>query len=516
MERHDQDLSYKKRRLDSTITGDFPNPKGEGSSAVAKFVDNVFYRLYFKGLVNDEAVSEGVERTVKAGFGVAICDEKDNLVYQIKESLRDIEISRIGVEIMALIRGLSESFDLGMRRVVIYCDDDWIYQSIIGRGKSKKKIDHLVEEVQCILEEMACNDAVLVARNDVKSAFRLARESINSSSVDVKAEQGENCVICFEETDAERMFFTNECIHRHCFTCVKQHVKVKLLSGTVPTCLDYGCKFELTLESCSKVLTPKLIEMWKQKMKEDSIPAVERIYCPYPNCSTLMSKTERSKSTDEGSNQSNVRTCVKCNGLFCIDCKVPSYSDLSCADYKKLHPDPLVDDLKLKSLANDKMWRQCVKCRHMIELSHGCNHMTCRCGYEFCYQCGIEWKKDQQICPSGCLQTGHGDYDDEDSNDDDSEHDCEEDMCDCYYDEDGVRWIDWEDFVDHQTAHYDAPMDDQDVVYKYPSPEQLFSEEGNADGNDDNWDDYNNYGGLTDSGDEGGFNEDFFRDYYSL
>lgn len=59
-------------------------------------------------------------------------------------------------------------------------------------------------------------------------------------------------------------------------------------------------------------------------------------------------------------------------------------------------------------------------------------------------------------------------------------------------------------------------MDDQDVVYKYPSPEQLFSEEGNADGNDDNWDDYNNYGGLTDSGDEGGFNEDFFRDYYSL
>jgi len=27
--------------------------------------------------------------------------------------------------------------------------------------------------------------------------------------------------------------------------------------------------------------------------------------------------------------------------------------------------------------------------------------------------------------------------------------------------------------------------------------EQFFSEEENADGNDDNWDDYNNYGGLT-------------------
>lgn len=132
MERHDQELRYQKRRLNSIITGDIPNPKGEGSSPAAKFMDNVVYRLYFKGLVNYEAVADDVEKAVKAGFGVAICDEKDNLLHEIKESLRDIEISRRGVEIMALVRGLSESFDLGMRNVVIYCDDDWIYQSVSG------------------------------------------------------------------------------------------------------------------------------------------------------------------------------------------------------------------------------------------------------------------------------------------------------------------------------------------------------------------------------------------------
>lgn len=156
-------------------------------------------------------------------------------------------------------------------------------------------------------------------------------------------------------------------------------MEVKLLSGNVPTCLDYGCNLELTLGKCSKFLTPKLVELWKHKMKEDSIPAAERIYCPYPNCSMLMSKTEISGS--DLVDQTNVRACVKCAGLFCIDCKVPSHPDLSCAEYQKLHPEPLVDDTKLKSLAKDQNWRQCVKCRHLIELSQGCNHMTCRYTY---------------------------------------------------------------------------------------------------------------------------------------
>lgn len=225
---------------------------------------------------------------------------------------------------------------------------------------------------------MAFAEVILVAQNIVKFASELAKDAIvsqgSSGSVDVKEVQGEICNICLEETDVERMFCNDKCLHRHCFSCVKQHVEVKLHMGTYPTCLEYECKFELTLESCSKVLTPKLIEMWKQKMKEDLIPAADKICCPYPSCSVLMSKTELTSEAE----QSNVRSCIKCYGLFCIDCKVPWHFDLSCAEFKKLHPEPLVDDLMLQDLANEEMWRQCARCRHMIELSCGCSHMTCR------------------------------------------------------------------------------------------------------------------------------------------
>ncbi|CAH8384507.1 unnamed protein product [Eruca vesicaria subsp. sativa] len=528
-ESHVSDLISKRQRLDSSIAGDITIPKGEGSSKLIQFADNVVYRLYFKGLVSDDEVAESGERTVTAGFGVAICDEADNLLYEMKKSTSDGEIKRRGVEITALIHGLTEAFNLGIRHVRIHCDDYPIFQFINGGDKPQQtKMRQLVNEVCRLKEKMVSCEPLMVARNDVKFAFKLAREAIASQS---KASQGETCAICLEDTNVERMFSTDICPHRHCFSCVKQFVEVKLLSGIVPTCLGEGCKLELTFESCCKILTPRVIEMWKQKMKEDSIPPAERIYCPYPNCAMLMSKSDLSSNADTA-DQSNVRECVKCRGQFCIDCKVPSHTDMSCADYKKLHPDPLLDDMKLKSLANDNKWRQCVKCRHMIELSHGCNHMTCRCGYEFCYKCGVEWVKNRSSCPSGCLLTGHGDYDDEDD-DNDSDHTCEEDMCECYYDDDGNRWRDWEDFVDHQPhvyvsalclrrlihkstkyflCSYDMSPLPPDVVQEYQfSPEHFCTDATEEDG----YDDPSNYGGLPDFYDHGAF-EAFYRDYYSL
>ncbi|KAL0653356.1 hypothetical protein Bca4012_096047 [Brassica carinata] len=464
-ESRSSDLISKRQRLDSYIAGDITNPKGEGSSKLVQFADNVVYRLYFKGLVSDEVVAaESGERTVTAGFGVAICDVADNLLYEMKESLSDGgEVKRRGVEIRALIHGLSEAFNMGIRH-------------INGGDKPKQnEMRQLVNEVCRLKEKMDSCEPLMVARNDVKFAFKLAREAIvsqSSSSLDMKAAQGKTCAICLEETDAGRMFSTEQCHHRHCFSCVKQYVEVKLLSGIVPTCLGEGCKLELTLESCSKILTPRVTEMWKRKMKEDSIPAAERIYCPYPNCAMLMSKSDLSSDA----HQSKVQECVKCRGHFCIDCNVPSHTDMSCDEYKKLHPD----------LMSSSLWQTTIS---------GVNVS--------------KWKKNQNSCPSGCLLTGHGDYDDEDEDDGDSEHSCEEDMCECYYDDDGVRWRDWLDFVDHQPPIYDMSPLPPGAVHEY----EAFNIE---EGNDDEYDDYDNYGGLTESDHDGGFNEDVYREYYSL
>ncbi|KAI3879438.1 hypothetical protein MKX03_014058 [Papaver bracteatum] len=132
--------------------------------------------------------------------------------------------------------------------------------------------------------------------------------------------------------------------------------------------------------------------------QEASVPVMEKVYCPNPKCSTLMRKSEVLSSNDlfGSANQSRAYKCIKCHGIFCINCKVPWHRGVSCFEYKRLNPRG--EEAELKCLASQQLWRQCVKCNHMIELAEGCYHMTCRCGFEFCYACGAEWKNKKATC----------------------------------------------------------------------------------------------------------------------
>ncbi|GFZ20494.1 zinc finger (C3HC4-type RING finger) family protein [Actinidia rufa] len=108
--------------------------------------------------------------------------------------------------------------------------------------------------------------------------------------------------------------------------------------------------------------------------EESSITASDKIYCPYPRCSALMSKAEVLVKAHSGGSSK----CKICHGLFCVNCKVPWHNDMSCHAYKSSNPYPCAEDTKLKSLATKNLWRQCVKCNHKVELAAGCNHIYCR------------------------------------------------------------------------------------------------------------------------------------------
>ncbi|CAN7122115.1 potential E3 ubiquitin-protein ligase ariadne-1-like [Brassica rapa] len=202
----------------------------------------------------------------------------------------------------------------------------------------------------------------------------------------------EHCIICLDDVDSDLMFYVERCGHRFCINCVKQHINVKLVDGKIPNCPHHGCVFHLSIDRCGDVLTFRERLVWMQRIKENSLPLAERVYCPYESCSHLMSKTELSRS----GSYSGFRRCFKCRGGFCVHCRVPWHGKLSCNDYRRLYPNKFREDgvdAKLKSLASLCGWRQCPKCYHMVGRSYGCNRITCRCGNAFCYKCGYLWNR---------------------------------------------------------------------------------------------------------------------------
>ncbi|KAL8525514.1 hypothetical protein ACS0TY_014944 [Phlomoides rotata] len=379
---------------------EFERPFGEGSS---KAVNTEIFRVYFKGLV-EEQFPEGV---IMGGIGVAICDSTDDLLFELRKPLVTTGTSRKYAELRALVAGLNAALELELSRVVFYCDYYPTFKLVTGQWAAKqKKVSALVNQISHLREKFTYCQPSVVPRTDIKFVFKLAREAIISQVNKATQLNGPNiketCVICLEETDISQIFSIDDCMHRYCFSCMRQHVEVKLLHGMLPTCPHEGCKTELKIESCSKFLTPRLIEIMSQRLKEASIPATEKVYCPFPKCSALMSKKEvleYSRRVLVGpSERSGARKCVKCNDYFCIDCKAPWHNNMTCSDYKRRNPFPQQEEAKLKRLAATNLWRQCVKCNHMIELAAGCYHMTCRCGYEFCYTCGAEWKNKKPTC----------------------------------------------------------------------------------------------------------------------
>ena len=89
--------------------GIFEKPFGEGSSK-SKPESKCIFRLYFKVLVREEKV--GGEMIKVAGIGVAICDSKDNLIFEVRKPMPGNGLNKISANTKALIEWLNAAIAL--------------------------------------------------------------------------------------------------------------------------------------------------------------------------------------------------------------------------------------------------------------------------------------------------------------------------------------------------------------------------------------------------------------------
>lgn len=177
-----------------------------------------------------------------------------------------------------------------------------------------------------------------------------------SASSKAKAPPVTECASCLEQYDASSMFMSS-CGHSYCRACNKQ-----LFIGAIKDEELYPPR------CCGQIVPPgmALRLLNYHELQEFCERAIEhstkdRVYCAEPTCSKFIPPFHI--ENEHG-------TCPQCRQQTHLPCRSLAHPGVDCPMDGKLQ--------SVLAIANDENWRRCFSCRTMIELHHGCNHMTCR------------------------------------------------------------------------------------------------------------------------------------------
>ncbi|KAI1802360.1 IBR finger domain-containing protein [Daldinia bambusicola] len=227
------------------------------------------------------------------------------------------------------------------------------------------------------------NNAATIASNGRITLIMGEGEVVYRDGVPDPESEGSNngvvelreCLACGETTEVTRLVKA-PCGHEYCLRCLAQLFRNATTDETLypPRC----CRQEIPLRPNERFLPNDIVTTFREKAVEFS--TTNRTYCHRPTCSVFI---------HPNTYVNNVATCHACQSRTCVTCKRQSH-DGDC---------PYDEDLQqVMRLAREQGWQRCANCRAMVELNTGCNHITCRCGAQFCYLCGRPWKS----CP--CVQ----------------------------------------------------------------------------------------------------------------
>ncbi|XP_050376763.1 E3 ubiquitin-protein ligase RSL1-like [Argentina anserina] len=192
------------------------------------------------------------------------------------------------------------------------------------------------------------------------------------------------CEICADEKHGYQSFPIENCRHVYCSDCVISYIDSKLQENE-PTirCPVPNCPGLLEREYCRSVLPAAVFDRWGKAMCDAVILGSEKFYCPYQDCSVLM--------INDGEAAVRESQCPHCSRMFCARCKVAWHVGMNCAVFQSLSAEERGnEDVMLRNLAQSQNWRRCPSCKFYVERSFGCSYMKCRCGYAFCYSCGVQ------------------------------------------------------------------------------------------------------------------------------
>lgn len=180
----------------------------------------------------------------------------------------------------------------------------------------------------------------------------------------------EDCVICGDTIDGHQI--RAPCGHFYDTACLRDLFRSASVDESLfpPRC----CQLPFVFSEVQHHLGADIAATFGKKAVEFS--TLDRVYCHRPACSAFIGAATSIASSQR---------CPECWVETCGRCKEAAHMSTFC-------PRGDAEDASVLAMAENEGWKRCPGCRHLVELTHGCYHMTCRCRKQFCYVCTETWK----------------------------------------------------------------------------------------------------------------------------
>jgi hypothetical protein len=183
-----------------------------------------------------------------------------------------------------------------------------------------------------------------ITQNELSNPSRIAASTMHQQST---------CVCCGETSQASDVC-RGDCNHEYCKNCLQTVVRNAFVDEALfpPRC----CKLQFSMDSMRKFLTPELISQFYELKGE--FETANRTYCWNSKCSTFLHPDNILQ---------NEGVCPICFNVTCTICKGQEHEG-DCPKDEGIQ--------QVMDLAAKEGWKRCEKCLRVIELQHGCHHIT--------------------------------------------------------------------------------------------------------------------------------------------
>ncbi|KAG8667666.1 hypothetical protein FPOAC1_012499 [Fusarium poae] len=159
------------------------------------------------------------------------------------------------------------------------------------------------------------------------------------------------CISCQEDFPDAQTFHA-PCSHHWCQPCLVLFIELSLRDESLfpPTCCE-----PLPVEP-GDFISQEIFDKFQEKTIEFS--AVDRTYCSNTACSTFILPQ---------SIEGDIGRCPHCENYTCVLCKQPQHLGICRED---------TEAQNVLRLGEIQGWQTCSECRHLVERTAGCNHIS--------------------------------------------------------------------------------------------------------------------------------------------